>query len=166
MEQLREADETLSSYIKSATYEEFQVLRHQYELKLLEEERIRKERGATNEEDDASKEKKRTAEEIPGKEKEKKKAFFAREAKKGGNRIKTGENGGKNYETIRGDSIVFCIFWIKEADEKWKRGNVDSPIEASDSENELSSPRESSVSRTIPTFDEFYNEEGRCEFGM
>ena len=123
MEQLRAADVEFSSYIKSATYEEFQVLRHQYEMKLLEEERIRKERSTANEEDEAPKEKKKTAEDIPSKEK--KKAFFSREGKKGGNRIKTGENGGKNYETIRGDSIFFSFSELKKP---MKSGNVETQI--------------------------------------
>lgn len=114
LRQLREADETLTKNVKTATYEAFQIMRREYEMKLLEEERrkrleeLRKERlGEDDETPSKEREKKLPGEEMGGKEREKKKAFFTRETKKGGSRIKTAETAGKNYETIRGESFFF-----------------------------------------------------------
>ena len=112
LQQLREADETLANNVKTATYEAFQIMRREYEMKLREEERrkrleeLRKERLAEDDETPAKDAKKLPSDETPAsKEREKKKnSFLAREKKKGGNRIKTAENSRKNYETIRGES--------------------------------------------------------------
>ena len=112
LQQLREADETLANNVKTATYEAFQIMRREYEMKLREEERrkrleeLRKERLAEDDETPAKDAKKLPTDETPAsKEREKKKnSFLAREKKKGGNRIKTAETSGKNYETLRGDS--------------------------------------------------------------
>ena len=107
LQQLREADETLANYVKTATYEAFQIMRREYEMKLREEERrkrleeLRKERLAEDDETPAKDAKKLPGDETPAsKEREKKKPFLAREKKKSGNRIKTAETSGKNYETL------------------------------------------------------------------
>ena len=129
LRQLREADETLTKNVKTATYEAFQIMRREYEMKLLEEERrkrleeLRKERlGEDDETPSKEREKKLPGEEMGGKEREKKKAFFSRETKKGGSRIKTAETAGKNYETIRGES-PFSL--SSQPQNPMNRGNVE-----------------------------------------
>lgn len=149
LQQLREADETLANYVKTATYEAFQIMRREYEMKLREEERrkrleeLRKERLAEDDETPAKDAKKLPGDETPAsKEREKKKPFLAREKKKSGNRIKTAETSGKNYETLRGESEFPRFLRCIEGDDSWKRGTVDPWNLPSDSENELASPSE------------------------
>ena len=173
LRQLREADETLANNVKTATYEAFQIMRREYEMKLREEERrkrleeLRKERLAEDDETPAKDAKKLPADETPAsKEREKKKnSFLAREKKKGGNRIKTAENSRKNYETIRGESEFPRFLRCIESEESGKRGTVESWNLPSDSENELASPSE--IPRESSTAvlgacspGSFYDEEG------
>ena len=118
-------------------------------MKLREEERrkrleeLRKERLAEDDETPAKDAKKLPGDETPAsKEREKKKPFLAREKKKSGNRIKTAETSGKNYETLRGESEFPRFLRCIEGDDSWKRGTVDPWNLPSDSENELASPSE------------------------
>lgn len=173
LQQLREADETLANNVKTATYEAFQIMRREYEMKLREEERrkrleeLRKERLAEDDETPAKDAKKLPSDETPAsKEREKKKnSFLAREKKKGGNRIKTAENSRKNYETIRSESEFPRFLRCIESEESGKRGTVESWNLPSDSENELASPSE--IPRESSTAvlgacspGSFYDEEG------
>lgn len=131
LQQLREADETLAQYVKTATYAAFQTMRREYELQLREEARMkrleefRKTRQAEDDETPA----KPPSESSPPREREKKKAFRALEKRRSGNRIRTAEIPGRNYATLRGDR-----------GDRSDRGDRAVLSAASDSENELGSP--------------------------
>lgn len=126
LQQLREADETLAQYVKTATYAAFQTMRREYELQLREEARMKRleEFRKTRMTEDDETPAKPPSESSPPREREKKKAFRALEKRRSGNRIRTAEIPGRNYATLRGDRAVLSA--------------------ASDSENELGSPPEGS----------------------
>ena len=140
LQQLREADETLAQYVKTATYAAFQTMRREYELQLREEARMKRleEFRKTRMTEDDETPAKPPSESSPPREREKKKAFRALEKRRSGNRIRTAEIPGRNYATLRGDRGDRSD--RGDRGDRSDRGDRAVLSAASDSENELGSP--------------------------